>query len=41
MNVIKSLFSLTGLIAFVLGVFLSGWVMSLLGRAKSTAGAGG
>ena len=40
-NFIKGLFSLTGLVAFLLGVFLSGWVMSLAGRARSTARAGG
>jgi hypothetical protein len=38
---IRSLFTLPALVAFVLGVFMSGWVMSLVGRAKSTAGAGG
>lgn len=33
-------FNLYTLIAFVLGVLLSGWVMSLAGRAKSTVAGG-
>jgi hypothetical protein len=32
---LRDLFSLPALIAFVLGVFLSGWVMSLTKGAKS------
>jgi len=31
-------FNLYTLIAFVLGVFLSGWVMSLLNRGRSAVG---
>lgn len=41
MNFVKGLFSLTGLVAFILGVLLSGWVMSLAGKARSTTRAGG
>ncbi len=29
-------FTLSGWLMFVLGVFLSGWVMSLAGRAKKS-----
>lgn len=42
MSFVKGLFSLTGLVAFILGVLLSGYVMSLAGKARSsTARAGG
>lgn len=41
MSFVKGLFSLTGLVAFILGVLLSGWVMSLTGKARSAARAGG
>lgn len=30
----RNFFNLFTLIAFVLGVFLSGWVMSLVGKAR-------
>ena len=32
---LRDMFRLPALLMFVLGVFLSGWVMSLFGRAKS------
>jgi hypothetical protein len=31
---IRSLFTLPAIVAFVLGVFLSGWVMSFVGKAR-------
>jgi hypothetical protein len=32
---LRDIFSLAGLIAFLAGVFLSGWVMSLVQRGRS------
>lgn len=37
-NFFSTLFSLVGLLIFALGVLSSGFVMSLVGRARSTVG---
>ncbi len=33
---LAAMFSLPGLVMFILGVLLSGWVMTLVGRARTS-----
>jgi hypothetical protein len=35
---LRDIFSLAGLIAFIAGVLLSGWVMSLVGKGRAQVG---